>query len=66
MEITCAFIHKSDVYTNRTTEPEYTIKREPVDGEILEFLVMEVKLPGIVNTCIMPSWHVDITAIRLG
>ena len=29
--------------------PEYTIMREPVQGDIPEFLVMEVKLPGIVS-----------------
>ena len=31
--------------------PEYTIIREPLEGEIPEFLVMEIKLPGIVSTC---------------
>ena len=30
-------------------EPQYTILREPVEGELPEFLVMEVQLPGIVS-----------------
>ena len=37
---------KSDHFT-RT--PEYTIIREPLEGEIPEFLVMEIELPGIVS-----------------
>ena len=32
---------------NRT--PEYTIVREPLEGEVPEFLVLEIKLPGIVS-----------------
>ena len=30
-------------------EPQYTILREPVEGELPEFLIMEVQLPGIVS-----------------
>ena len=31
-------------------EPEYTVLREPLEGEP-EFLVMEVKLPKVVSAC---------------
>lgn len=31
-------------------EPQYTIIREPVDGELPEFLVMEVQLPGVSSS----------------
>lgn len=32
-------------------EPKYTMIREPVEGEIPEYLVMEIQLPGIVSGC---------------
>ena len=30
-------------------QPQYTIMREPVDGNLPDFLVMEIQLPGIVS-----------------
>lgn len=30
-------------------EPKYTIVREPVDGDVPEFIVLETQLPGIVR-----------------
>ena len=39
--------HENWLFSART--PEYTIVREPLEGEIPEFLVMEIKLPGIVR-----------------
>ncbi len=29
--------------------PTYTLAREPVEGEVPEYLVMEVQLPGMVR-----------------
>ena len=38
-------------------EPQYTILREPVEGELPEFLIMEVQLPGIVSPLLfLPSF----------
>ena len=32
-------------------EPKYTIIREPVEGNVPEFLVFEVQLPKVVRKC---------------
>ena len=30
-------------------EPRYTLARDPVEGEVPEHLVLEIKLPGMVK-----------------
>ncbi|XP_019864189.1 PREDICTED: PIH1 domain-containing protein 1-like, partial [Amphimedon queenslandica] len=39
--------NKSTAAVSTAPEPEYTIIREPVDGDIPEYLVMEIKLPKV-------------------
>ena len=48
---------KTVIFSVRT--PEYTIIREPLEGEIPEFLVMEVKLPGIVSVLMHVANHLE-------
>lgn len=45
-------------------EPQYTILREPVKGELPEFLIMEVQLPGIVRLS-SDSYSLRIGALEL-
>ena len=33
-------------------EPVYSLLRDPVEGDLPQFLVMEVQLPGIVSLCL--------------
>ena len=35
--------------SNNVPEPQYSIIRDPVDGELPEFLVCEVQLPLVVS-----------------
>ena len=54
--------HRSDGYVHVCVhsdgiEPVYTLKREPVTGELPQFMVMEVQLPGIVSDLLFYSSH---------
>ena len=40
------------VSSPQAPEPKYTIARELIEGEVPEFLVVEVQLPGIVSFCL--------------
>ena len=37
------------MFNSLVPEPKFTIIREPVEGEVPEFLVMEVELKGVVS-----------------
>jgi len=48
----CAWVDESVVSSISicsSPEPKYTLAREPMEGEVPEFIVMEVQLPGIVR-----------------
>ena len=36
-------------------QPQYTLMREPVDGNLPDFMVMEIQLPGMV--CWFLKWR---------
>ena len=42
-------IHISCMYYREGKEPVYTLLRDPVEGDLPQYLVMEVQLPGIVS-----------------
>ena len=37
------------MFNSLVPEPKFTIIREPVEGEVPEFLVMEMELNGVVS-----------------
>ena len=37
------------MYYREGKEPVYTLLRDPVEGDLPQYLVMEVQLPGIVS-----------------
>ena len=46
----CAIVVHSLLSSSDAPEPQYTILREPVEGELPQFLVIEVQLPAVVST----------------
>ena len=53
-------VMKSLWHCSGGVEPEYTLMREPVTGELPQFLVMEVQLPGIVSDSTVVYSHSSI------
>ena len=49
--------------SNNVPKPQYSIIRDPVDGELPEFLVCEVQLPLVVSE--QQPLHVDSVLIAL-
>lgn len=45
----CCWCCLFNLSSTSAPEPVYTLARDPVEGEVPEFLVMEVQLPGVVR-----------------